>query len=379
MQIGSVLLVTLLSLALADRFAILKKENADSQQEALDQEKRAGKIQAEALDHEKKSAAILAQEVEQRKATQAQLEIALDKAQEAARLKGEFLSNVSHELRTPLNAVINVPEIILSDYNGQLLWHCQPCEADFVDETYTLGEPLDDLDPESCPDCDKEMVSRTKIDNQGDLEDHSRLLHRMYKSGKYLLRVVNDILDASKLDAGQMTLEMSRNDLSEILEEVIETIISLAQSKSIELKTETPPDLPPLLGDSLRLSQILINLIGNAIKFTDEKGTVSVSAAATVDSEIDVVQIDVSDTGCGIPQEAVDTIFDSFRQADGSHTRRHGGTGLGLAIVRDLVELHGGRIWVETEEGVGSTFSFTIPCSQTTKREVDFSDELREN
>ncbi len=233
------------------------------------------------------------------------------------RLKSEFLTSMSHELRTPLNSILGFADVLLQGIDGEL-----PPMA---------------------------------------LQD----IQLIYNSGQHLLALINDILDLSKIEAGQMELVIEPIDVAEVVDEVRTAANSLIKKKPVDLLTDLPPDLPLVNADKLRLKQILLNLVSNAAKFTEE-GSITISAGID-EQEPDKVRIAVTDTGIGIPPDKIDAIFDRFRQADSSTTRKYGGTGLGLAICKQLVEMHGGTIGVESEEGVGSTFFFTIPAAQNTE------------
>ncbi|MBN1179056.1 MAG: GAF domain-containing protein [Anaerolineae bacterium] len=231
-----------------------------------------------------------------------------ERLKEVDRLKSQFLANMSHELRTPLNSIIGFSRVILKGIDG----------------------PLTDL-------------------QRQDLE-------AIYNSGQHLLGLINDILDISKIDAGKMELAFEEINLNEIVKGVMSTAIGLVKDKDIALRHHVPESTPTIIGDARRIRQVLINLIGNAAKFTDE-GFIKIS----VTSDSKYVTIGVSDSGIGIPLEKQEEIFEAFTQVDASATRKYGGTGLGLTVTRSLVQLHGGRIWVESELGVGSTFYFTLP------------------
>ena len=226
----------------------------------------------------------------------------------ASQHKSQFLANMSHELRTPLNAILGYTELI----------------ADGI-----YGEPSE------------KMLS---------------VLKRLESNGRHLLGLINDVLDLSKIEAGQLVLELSDYSLEDIAQTVRSTLEPLAADKKLPLKVELSPKLPAGRGDGRRLTQVLINLVGNAIKFTDA-GEVVIKAAATDGS----FHLSVHDTGPGISAADQAKLFQEFQQADNAITRKKGGTGLGLAISKRIIEMHGGKIWVESQVGQGSTFSFTLP------------------
>jgi signal transduction histidine kinase/CheY-like chemotaxis protein len=239
----------------------------------------------------------------------AELVEARDRAEEASRAKSEFLANMSHEIRTPMNGIIGMTELAL------------------------------DM-----------AVS----------EEQRDYLDTVRKSGESLINIINDILDYSKIEAGKFTLENCEFDPDEILREIMPMMAAHAHEKGIELLYDNRADLPAVvLGDPGRLRQVAVNLVGNAIKFT-ESGEVCLTLSDAQSQEGGLtVHFAVSDTGIGISPEWRERIFEAFVQADGSYTRRYGGTGLGLSISTRLIGLMGGRMWVESEEGKGSTFHFT--------------------
>jgi len=175
-------------------------------------------------------------------------------------------------------------------------------------------------------------------------------------NGKHLLRLINDVLDLSKIEAGRMELVLSEYSIRDVVETVRASLRSLATEKGLDFVTEVGDDLPEAHGDSKRITQCLLNLAGNALKFT-RRGRVTLG----VERQADTLRYRVADTGMGISPEHVEAIFAEFQQVDATTTREFVGTGLGLSITKKFVELHGGRIWVESELGRGSTFYFTIP------------------
>jgi len=227
---------------------------------------------------------------------------------EASQHKSQFLANMSHELRTPLNAILGYAELML-------------------DNIY--GEPSEKM--------------RT-------------VLLRLQGNGRHLLGLINDVLDLSKIEAGQLTLLLDDYSLSDLVHGVVSAVEPLAAEKRLAFTAQIAPGLPTGRGDGRRLSQVLLNLVGNAIKFTD-KGEVAIRASVA-DGAFTVA---VCDTGPGISAVDQHKIFEEFQQADSSITRKKGGTGLGLSIAKRIIEMHGGRIWVESEPDKGSIFCFTLP------------------
>jgi signal transduction histidine kinase/putative methionine-R-sulfoxide reductase with GAF domain len=228
--------------------------------------------------------------------------------EEASKHKSQFLANMSHELRTPLNAILGYTELI-------------------IDGIY--GEAPDKM--------------RT-------------VMERVQSNGKHLLGLINDVLDLSKIEAGQLVLSIQDYSIKDVVHGVYSAVEPLANSKKLAFKIDVPANLPPARGDDRRLTQVLLNLVGNAIKFTDA-GEVAVKAAASNGA----YTISVRDTGPGIAVADQVKIFDEFQQADSTQTKAKGGTGLGLSIAKRIIEMHGGTLWVESSLGAGSTFSFTVP------------------
>jgi len=229
--------------------------------------------------------------------------------EEASRHKSQFLANMSHELRTPLNAVLGFSELML-------------------DGIY--GDPPEKM--------------RSAVE-------------RIQRNGRHLLGLINDVLDLSKIEAGQLRLSLADYSVEELVSGVYTSVESLAAEKSLGLRIAVPPGLPPARGDERRLAQALFNLVGNAIKFTDA-GEVRIGVEAKGDS----YKFSVQDTGPGIDEADQAKIFQEFQQLDNSITKTKGGAGLGLAIVKRIVEMHGGRIWIESRLGHGATFSFLVPA-----------------
>ena len=236
-----------------------------------------------------------------------------ERLRELDKIKSQFLANMSHELRTPLNSIIGFSRVILKGIDG----------------------PLTDMQKQD--------------------------LETIHSSGQHLLNLINDLLDQSKIEAGKMELNRTWFDLTTVIDVARSMSVGLLKDKPIRLNIELEPDLPQVWGDEIRTRQVLLNLLSNAAKFTRE-GSITVAAFTVQKEDGPYVQISVTDTGIGIPEDKLDTVFVAFEQVDGSLTRTSGGTGLGLPISRSLIEMQGGELWVESTLNVGSTFSFTIPA-----------------
>ncbi len=282
------------------------------------------------------------------------VEESLKKANESDRAKGEFLARTSHELRTPLNSIINFPKALLEHFHPIAAVRCSKCKTMFALEP---GEVLDES--QACPDCDQPaaLVPETNYEFEGPLSDIHQALQIVHRSGDQLLSVVNDILDISKLKEDKAVLRPERIDMHSLLQEVLDSIASQATQRGIEIDRSRRDDRIIVEGDRVKLGQVIFNLVGNAIKFSDTGGRIAIDLS----SDDEGVVLSVRDRGIGIAKEHQQKIFDSFYQVESGATRRAGGTGLGLAISKMLTELHGGRIWVESEPGKGSTFFVHLP------------------
>ena len=226
----------------------------------------------------------------------------------ASKAKSDFLANMSHELRTPMNAILGFVEMVLDGLYG--------------DVPPDLKEPLTDIQT----------------------------------NGKHLLRLINDVLDLSKIEAGRMELALAEYSVQDVVDTVRSSLQSLAREKGLGFTATAQDDIPVAFGDGKRITQCLVNLVGNALKFS-KRGSVAV----WVEQQGDNLLYRVSDTGIGIPENELENIFGEFQQVDTAITREFSGSGLGLNITKKFVEMHGGRIWVESELGKGSTFFFSIP------------------
>jgi signal transduction histidine kinase len=292
-------IVTALLLAVLMHREILDRERKQSEGHRADEEIR--RLHEELQQH--------ATQLEQRVARRtAELAVARDRAESADRLKSAFLATMSHELRTPLNSILGFTGIALQGMAG----------------------PLND--------------------------EQRKQLGMVRDSARHLLALINDVLDISKIEAGELKVHVEPFDLRKVIERAVDSVRPYAESKGLALRATIDPRIGPSVSDTRRVEQILLNLLNNAIKFT-ERGEVSLTATA----EEDRVHIAVTDTGMGIAPENIEVVFRPFQQLDSGLSRSHEGTGLGLAICRRLAELLGGEIRATSECGVGSVFTVTLP------------------
>jgi signal transduction histidine kinase/GGDEF domain-containing protein len=252
----------------------------------------------------------------------AELERANQELKKIDEMKSEFVSVASHELRTPLAAIKNAVQLMLQGKTGEIN------------------------------------------------ENQAKFLSMAERNINRLTNILNSLLDLSRIESGKIELKFEELDLRGSIEFILSSLKPQTDGKSIQFKMEIQEELSPVYGDREKLEQILTNLVGNAIKFTPEGGEISVSAKPF--EEESMVAISVKDSGIGIPEDQLDKIFEKFHQVENSLRRSTTGTGLGLAITKGLVEAHHGKIWVESEVGKGSTFTFTLPVSKGEKRDIHF-------
>jgi signal transduction histidine kinase len=243
---------------------------------------------------------------------------AVERLQEADRLKSNFLATVSHELRTPLTSVIGYSEMLLEGIAGALN------------------------------------------------DEQREYVKTVMEKGDQLLQLITGILDISRMEAGEMRFDRSSFDLDEVISVALSTIAPHARRKRLQMNCVLPPELPKVEGDRDKIRQVVLNLLNNAVKFTPEGGRVEVRGEVAPLKRGEAtpgICVGISDNGIGIPPEHHARVFDAFYQVDNSSTREYGGTGLGLNIVKRFIEGHGGQVWVESEEGKGATFYFTLPIA----------------
>ncbi len=261
----------------------------------------------------KKRLLSIGNDITDRKIAEKHLLKAKREAEEANRLKSQFLSNMSHELRTPLNSVIGFSDILLKEVTGNLS------------------------------------------------QKQRKYTENVNKSGKLLLNLINDLLDLSKIEAGQMELTINKFNLKGAISHARALTYPAAKKKNIQVDVNIENDITEIKADEVKIKEVLYNLLDNAIKFTPENGKVEIKGTLRKDS----VHISVIDSGIGVSEKDKDKIFKPFVQADGSTKRKYGGTGLGLMLVKEYVDMHGGKLWLESEVGKGSCFTFTLPLKIT--------------
>lgn len=240
-----------------------------------------------------------------------ELTLALDEVKRISKRKTDFISSVSHELRTPLTSIKGYASILLTGKLGSLT------------------------------------------------SDAQERIHKINRHSDELVRLVNDLLDISRIESGKVTMKQEASDLKSIVEGVLDLLSVQLKEKQTELRVDIPKDTQTVFVDTSQIKRVFINLIGNALKFIPPKGKITVKSHK-IDKE---VRVDITDTGCGIPEEAQERIFDEFYRVDNPINQQVKGTGLGLSLVKHIIEAHNGKIWVKSKAGLGSTFSFTLPIS----------------
>ncbi len=306
----------------ADRETLRNRDLVDIPEETIQTNKRGARIlhtkKIPILDATGEPAFLLgiSEDITEAKKTQEALLQAQEEAERANRVKSQFLASMSHELRTPLNAILGFSELLSDDKTGRF-----------------------------------------------DEATRRRFLDQIHTSGEHLLQLINDILDLSKVEAGQMDLQLQPVELRSLIDEARATVEPLAQSKAIALNAEPGPELH-LIADAAKVKQMLLNLLSNAIKFTPDGGSIQIRGRRVASW----VEIAISDTGIGIAAEDLGRLFTEFQQLDAGPGRQQEGTGLGLALTRRFAELHGGQVDVESALGKGSTFTLRLPLEATTLR-----------
>jgi len=255
----------------------------------------------------------LRQEITERTRVEQELIDKSGEVEEANRLKSEFLAHMSHELRTPLNAIIGFSELLIDGVLGKITQKQKKCLTDIL------------------------------------------------ASSQHLLSLINEVLDLSKIESGKTELRLTNFTLTDIIEPLKSSIMPMLTSRKQSLETEVPDNLPPVRADKAKVRQVLLNLLSNAIKFTADGGQLKIEAVW----RNDWCQVSVSDNGIGINQEDQERMFEPFCQLENPLTREKSGTGLGLTIARQIIERHGGQIWVESDYSKGSRFTFTLPLATT--------------
>jgi signal transduction histidine kinase len=290
-----------------------------------------------------------------------ELEQALTRAEQATRVKDEFVATMSHELRTPLNAVINIPLALLEKFSAVPGAQCDACNDQFAlddGERVHAGQP--------CPSCGAPRLRACAVTQfVGDPAQAQHYLALAERCGKHLLQMVNGVLDYSKITAGKFELQLAPVDPTRLLREASESMHEAAAQKGVSVRLDLPFEPTQLaMLDELRIQQVLLNLLSNAIKFSSPGGVITLRA---LEHEHEL-EIAVTDQGIGVAREHQDKIFAGFEQVHRGDNRKYGGSGLGLSISRSLVRMHGGELWVESELGQGATFKLRLPRDRAPAR-----------